>query len=162
LEFAGQNSFEIISILIAAVALIYAALAFRASKQAIKATKESNVAALRVKVQEGISEVERSFLVLQESCLHTRREWESHASRHYPVLGSSFSNSIFSEPDETVHISKIERTGSKVFRELLSSVPEPNASAPAELHQFIERARCASTRIERLKLGLELPKPLRH
>ena len=150
------------SILIAAVALVYAALAFHASKQAIKATKDANADTLRVKVQESISEAERSFLILQESCLLMRRKWDRHTSRHYPVLRSSFGKSMFAELDETLHISAIEQTGAKVLRELLSSAPEPNASTPSELHQFIERASFASKQIERLKLGLEGPKAPRH
>lgn len=162
LEFVVQNAFEIVSVLIAAGALFYAALAFRASKQAIKATKESDITALLVKAQDGISDAKRSFLLLQEACLLMRREWENHKSQHFPTLGSDFGRSMFAEPDETQHISEIERTGSKALNELLASIPEFDASTSLELHQFIARAQSASTQIERLKLGLEGPKPLRH
>lgn len=157
-----QNAFEIVSILIAASALIYAALAFSASKQAIKATKESEITVLQVKAQDGISDAKRSFLLLQEACLLTRREWENHKSRHFPVLGSDLGRSMFAEPDETRHISEIERTGSKTLNELLASIPKFDAPTSSELHRFIARAQSASTQIERLKLGLEGPKPLRH
>ena len=162
MEFVVQNSFEIVSILISAGALFYAALAFSTSKQAIKATRESDITALQVKAQDGISDAKRSFLLLQEACLLTRREWDNHKSRHFPTFGSNFGRSMFAEPDETQHISNIERTGSRALTELLASIPKPDASASSELHQFIARAQSTSTQIERLKLGLEGPKPLRH
>lgn len=162
MEFVGRNAFEIVSILISAGALFYAALAFSTSKQAIKATRESDITALQVKAQDGISDAKRSFLLLQEACLLTRREWDNHASQHFPTLGSNFGRSMFAEPNETQHISNIERTGSNTLNELLASIPKSETSAPSEMHQFIARAQSASTQIERLKLGLEGPKPLRH
>lgn len=162
MEFVVRNAFEIVSILISAGALLYAALAFNTSKQAIKATKDSDITALQVKVQDGISDAKRSFLSLQEACLLTRREWENHKSKHFPALGSNLGRSMFAEPEETQHISNIERIGTKALNELLASIPKSDAPASSELHQFIARAQSASMQIERLKLGLEGPKPLRH
>lgn len=162
MEFVVQNAFEIVSILISAGALLYAALAFSTSKQAIKATKDSDIIALQVKVQDGISDAKRSFLSLQEACLLTRREWEDHKSKHFPALGSNLGRSMFAEPEETQHISNIERTGSKALNELLASIPKSDAPASSELHQFIARAQTAPMQIERLKLGLKGPKPFRH
>lgn len=157
-----RNAFEIVSILIAAGALVFAALAFNTSKKAIKATKESDITALQIKAQDSISDAKRSFLLLQEACLLTRRDWENHKSQHFPALGSHFGRSMFAEPDETQHISKIERTGSKALNELLGSIPKSDALASSTLHQFIAKAQSASTQIEQLKLGLEGPRPLRH
>lgn len=162
MEFVVQNAFEIVSILISAGALLYAALAFSTSKQAIKATRESDITALQVKAQDGISDARRSFLLLQEACLLTRREWDNHKSQHFPALGDNFGRSMFAEPDETQHISNIEQAGSKALNELLETIPKSDASTSSELHQFIARAQSASAQIERLKLGLEGPKPLRH
>jgi len=162
LEFVSQNAFEIVSLLISAGALLYAALAFSTSKQAIKATRESDITALQVKAQDGISDARRSFLLLQEACLLTRREWDNHKNQHFPALGGNFGRSMFAEPDETQHISNIEQTGSKALNELLETIPKSDASTSAELHQFIARAQSACAQIERLKLGLEGPKPLRH
>ena len=162
MEFVVQNAFEIVSILISAGALFYAALAFSTSKQAIKATRESDINALQLKAQDGISDAKRSFLLLKEACNLTRREWDDHKSQHFPALGSNFKRSMLAEPDETQHISNIERTGSKALNELLASTPKSDALTSTELHQFIARAQSASTQIEQLKLGLEKPKPLRH
>ena len=162
MEFVLQNSFEIVSILISAGALFYAALAFSISKQAIKAARDSDITALQVKAQDGISDAKRSFLLLQEACLLTRREWDNHKTRHFPALSSNIGRSIFAEPDETQHIRSIEQTGSKALNELLDSIPKSDAPTSSELHQFVARAQSASAQIERLKLGLEGPKPLRH
>lgn len=162
MELVVQNAFEIVSILIAAGALFYAALAFSASKQAIKATRESDITALQVKAQDGISDAKRSFLSLQEACLLTRREWDNHKSQHFPSLGSSFGRSVFAVPEETQHISEIEQTGSTALNGLLASIPKSDASTTSDLYEFIAKAQSASTQIERLKLGLEGPKPFRH
>ncbi|SDP79323.1 hypothetical protein SAMN04488512_1501 [Sulfitobacter litoralis] len=162
MEFVVQNAFEILSILISAGALVYAALAFRTSRQAIKAARDSDITALQVKAQDSISAAERSMLILQEACRQTRQEWDRHKTRHFPALGGNLGGSMFAEPEETRHIRKIERAGLKTLKELIASRPKPDALAPSELHQFIARAQSASTHIERLKLGLKGPKPLRH
>ncbi|MEP0154432.1 hypothetical protein [Pseudophaeobacter sp.] len=162
MEFVVRNVFEILSLLISAGALIFAGLAFSAAKQAILATKESDITALQVKAQDGISDAKRSFLLLQEACLLTRRDWENHKSQHFPQFGDDFGRSMFAEPDETQHISEIERTGSEALHELLASIPNSDTSTSSALHQFIAKAQFTSTQIERLKLGLEGPKPFRH
>ncbi|QEE34990.1 hypothetical protein FTO60_04240 [Octadecabacter sp. SW4] len=161
MEFISQNVFEIVSIFIAAAALVYAALAFSASKQALKITRDSDTTAMRVKVQDGLSNAERSFLLLQEACQTTRRDWENHNRQHLPSLGSSFGRSMFGESDETQHISAIERSGSQVLRELMATVPKPDVLDAPELETFIKKAQSASMQIERLKFGLEGPRPLR-
>ncbi|KII17711.1 hypothetical protein [Phaeobacter sp. S60] len=162
MEFVVQNAFDILSILISAGALLYAALAFRTSKQAIKAARDSDITALQVKAQDSILDAKRSMLILQEACLQTRQEWDRHKTQHFPALGRNLARSMFAEPKETQHIGTIECTGLKTLEELLASTPEPDALSPSELHRFIARAHSASTQIERLKLDLEGPKPLRH
>ena len=162
LGFVAQNGFEIVSILIAAAALVYAVLAFNASKQAISASREANIAALQVKAQDGISDARRSFLSLQEACLLTRREWDNHKSKHFPAFGSQAGYSMFAEPEETQHIRKIELVGSKALEELLASTPKSGSSDSSEWHEFIARAQSVSTSIGRLKLSLEGPKPFPH
>lgn len=162
MEFVIQNAFEILSILISAGALLYAALAFRTSKQAIKVARDSDITALHLRAQDSISGAKRSLLKLEEACHQTRREWDNHRTRHFPAFGSDLERSMFSGPEETQHISSIERAGLKTLEELLALTPKPDVSAPSELHQFIARAQSASTHIERLKLGLKGPKPFRH
>ena len=161
MEFAAQIAFEIVSTLIAAAALVYAALAFSASKKAIEAFEKSNVAALQVKAQDTVSDAKRSFLSLQEACSRTRREWDAHNMEQFPTIGSSFGKSFFEEPQETQHISTIERVGSKSLDELLASFPECETARPEEWPEFIAKAQSTSTGIERLKLRLEGPKPRR-
>jgi hypothetical protein len=162
LEFVNQNVFEIVSVFIAAAALVYAALAFGASKQALKITRDSDTTAMRVKVQDGLSNAERSFLLLQEACQATRRDWENHNRQHFPPLSSNIGRSMFGESDETQRISGIERAGSQVLRVLMEKVPEPDVLDASELESFIKKAQSASMQIERLKFGLEGPRPLRH
>lgn len=151
------HAFEVISMLIAGAALIYAALAFKAAKHAIQATKDSDMTALRVKVLDGTSEAERSFLKLQDACQTTRDLWERHIDIHYPVLGSGFER-----PKETRHIAELEREGSKLLRELINPASIAGKAGTVDLEGYIRHAQAASVQIERLKLRLEAPKPLRH
>lgn len=160
-EFISQNVLEIVSTLIAAAALVYAALAFSASKQALKITRDSDTTAMRVKVQDGLSHAERSFLLLQEACQTTQRDWENHNRQHFPTMGSNLGRSMFGESDETRHILGIERAGSQVLRELMAKVPDPDVLDAPELETLIRKAQSTSMQIERLKLGLEGPRPLR-
>lgn len=150
-----QHAFEAISILIAAAALVYAALAFKAAKQAVQATRDSDMTALRVKVQDGISGAARSLLKLQKACQSTRDGWKKHRNKRYPTLGNGLGRA-----DETRHIGEIERAGSKLLRELHSSAPKTGKENAVDLEGFTKKAHSASVQIERLKFGLEAPKPL--
>lgn len=60
LEPVAGNLFDIASLLIAAGALIFSALAFRIAKQALVAAERSDLAALKLKAQEGRARAERS------------------------------------------------------------------------------------------------------
>ena len=162
MDFVLQAAFDVISILISAGALLYAALAFRTSKQAIKAARDSDITALKVKAQDCISDAERSMLSLQEACLQTRQKWDRHNARQFPKFGVNFGGSMLGEPEDTRHIREIECKGLKMLEELLSLTPMPDALAPSDLHQFVARAQSTTTQIERLKLRLDGPKPAQH
>lgn len=151
--FVVQTAFEIGLILISAGARVYAALAFSTSKQALKAAKFSDITALQVNAQGGISDAEHSFLSLQETCLLTWRELDNYKNKHFPALGGNFGHSMLAELGETQHISHIDPSGSKALNELLASIPQTDTSASSELHQFITGAQSANMQIEPLKLG---------
>ncbi|SFS22265.1 hypothetical protein [Yoonia litorea] len=152
LNLAAQHAFEIISLLIAAAALVYAALAFKAAKHAVQATKDSDLTALRVKMQDSISGAERSLIRLQEACQATRLQWENKNDRAFPVLGTGFF-----DRSETDHIQELEHAGFKLLQELAATAPKATSST-TEIEAFIGRARTASVQIERLKFRLECPK----
>jgi len=152
-----QHAFEAVSMFISGVALVYAALAFKAAKHAIQATRDSDMTALRVKVMDGISEAERGFLKLQKSCQMTRDHWEKHLDEHYPTFGRGFE-----PPKETRHIADLERTGRKLLGELIDRSPITGKEDALNLEDYIRHAQFTSVQIERLNLSLEMPKPLGH
>ncbi len=153
LDLVAQRVFEIISLLIAVAALVYAALAFKTAKHAIQATKDSDLTALRVKMQEGISDAERSLIRLHDACHETRLQWENRHDRHMPVLGNGLGFG-----SETDHIRELEYTGASLLEDLAVSAPKAATSNADEIEAFIAKAQSASVQIERLKFRLETPK----
>jgi hypothetical protein len=154
LNFVATHAFEFAGLLVSVAALVYAALAFRAANQAIHLAKASNMAVLRLKVQDELSAAERSFHKLQESCRDTRSQWERHLKKHYPSLGRAFS-----PPEETKHIAELEQAGRRLLQELKDTVPHNPMSEAAETEVFVKRAHAAAMQIERLAFDLEAPKP---
>ncbi len=149
----AQRAFEVISLLIAAAALVYAALAFRAAKHAVRATKDSDLTALRVKMLDGISDARRSLIRLHEACQATRNQWEDMNGRHFPVLGNGLGFR-----SETDHIGELETAGTRLLDELSALAPKAETSKAADIEAFIARAQSASVQIERLKFKLEAPR----
>lgn len=154
-SFAGRM-FDVVSILIAIAALVYAALAFKAAKQAIQATKDSDLTALRVKIHDEILEAERIFLSLQQECQMTRTQWVAHFDAHYPPFGRGFANS-----KELREVSEVESEGREILQKLHTSACTAERVRTSELEDFVRTAQFASIEIARLKFRLEKPKPLR-
>lgn len=153
LDLIGKNFFEVISSLLAAVALVYAALAFRVSKQALEAGKESDLAALKLKAHEGREKLDRSFLSLQSACHEMRGRWEDHHGRHFPTLGS-----CDYRLDDTRHISEIENEGRKLLSPLALNLSQLREMDSVALEDYIQRTNQAAVRIEKLSFRLSPPK----
>ncbi len=85
---AGEYLFEVVSLLIAAAALYYAALAFRVAKRALLTSQESDKVTLKLMAQERRAQAERSFLSLQSACHDMRSQWDVHHDRHFPMLAA--------------------------------------------------------------------------
>lgn len=147
--------FEGASLLIAAGALIYAALALRVSKRALTAAEGSNLAYLKLKAHERRARAERSFLSLQSACQDMRSRWELHHDRHYPKMGSQDFRR-----DDTRHIAEVEREGRELLRPLELELQEIGVLDSDALEDYIRRADRAAMRIEQLTLRLSPPKQL--
>lgn len=157
LNYAASHAFEITSLLISLAALVYAALALKAARQAILITKESDLSALRLRAQDEFSAAERSFHELRAACHQTRGKWARHIEKHYPVLGRKFG-----QPTETSHIAELEKVGREMLQELKDATPHAAASDAAALENFIRQAQAAAMQIERLAFDLEDPKSFGH
>lgn len=153
----AEHAFEIASLLVSGAALVYAALAHTAARQAIQIAKETDIAALRLKAQDECCAAERSFHKLQEACHQTRRLWERHIEKHYPILGRKFG-----QPEETRHIAEVEKTGRELLLELKDATPVAATRNAAELENFIRQAQTAAMQIERLAFDLDGPKSFGH
>ncbi|WP_299478117.1 hypothetical protein [uncultured Roseibium sp.] len=150
-----DHFFDGASLLLAACALIYAALALRVAKKALVTAKMSDLATLKLKAHEGRERAEQSFLSLQSACHDTRSQWSLHHDRHFPMLGS-----LHSPQDDTRHISEIEKEGRALLRPLDLSLSELGTKDAAELEDYIQRTHRTATRIEQLRFELSPPKQL--
>ena len=147
--------FEVASLLLAAVALYYAALAFRVAKRALLTAQESDIVTLKLKAHEGRAKAERSFLSLQSACHDVRRQWEVHHDRYFPQLGiHDF------RQDETRHITEVENEGRQLLKPLALNLSDMGALDVAELENYIQRADQSAVRIEQLTFRLSPPKQL--
>ncbi|MFA9229648.1 MAG: hypothetical protein ACEQSU_02710 [Microgenomates group bacterium] len=153
----AANAFEVASLGLSVAALVYAALALRAARQAILIAKESEMAALRLKAQDEFSAVERSFDKLQMACHQTRSQWERHVEKHYPAFGRKIG-----QPKGTRHIAELEKTGRGLLLELKNVTPIAATSDAIKLETFIKKAQAAAIQIERLAFDLEAPKSFGH
>ena len=157
--------FEIATIIIAIFALISAERAIRIAKAALKATRDSNLVALRIRLKESLFDAERSFLTLQSDCQRIREQWEMHHSKHSSRMGGAFSSmrlGIFDSPKEIQDVLTLERNGRMLLAELRNAAPSAEADEEPKLERFIGIARGKSLEIERLRLRLEQPRPFPH
>ncbi|WP_213214375.1 hypothetical protein [Roseibium polysiphoniae] len=148
-----NHFFEGASLLLAAGALIYAAMALRVAKQALVTAKMSDVATLKLKAHEGRERAEQIFLSLQSTCHDTRSQWSLHHDRHCPTLGSQ----DFRQ-DDTRHISEIENQGRTLLRPLEIDLSELGTMDAAALEDYIQLAHRTAARIEKLRFRLSPPK----
>ncbi|WP_289032291.1 hypothetical protein [uncultured Roseibium sp.] len=155
LSFITDHFFDGASLLLAAGALIYAALALRVAKQALVTAKMSDVATLKLKAHEGRERAEKSFLSLQSACHDTRSQWNLHHDHHYPTLGSQ----DFRQ-DDTRHISEIENEGRTLLGPLELGLSELGTMDVAALEDYIQMAHRTAARIEQLRFRLSPPKQL--
>jgi len=149
LGFMGDYLFELLSLLIAAAALLYAALAFRVAKQAIQTAKDSDLAALKLKAHEGRARAERSFLSLQSACKDIRSQWNIHHDRHFPKLGANDYRR-----DDTHHISEAESEGRKLLMQLALGPSELGKMDAAALEKYIHWTDETALKIEHLAARL--------
>ena len=150
---------EVASLLLAAAALVYAALAFRASRQALETAKESDLAALKLKANEGWAKAERSFLSLQTACRDMLERWEAHHNRQRtkPVLGAGFEVRD-DRLDDTHHILVVEDEGRNLLKPLANDLSELGNMDGCALEAYIQLADRSALRIEQLELRLSPPK----
>ncbi len=153
IEFFAGYFFEVSSLLLAAAALYYAALAFRVAKRALLTSQESDKVTLKLKAQEARAQAERSFLSLQSACHDIRGQWDIHHSRHFPALGDPHFRQ-----DDTSHITEVETEGRKLLRPLALNLSELGALDVAELEDYIQRADQSAVIIEQLAFRLSPPK----
>lgn len=144
-----------VSLLIAVSALIYAALAFRVSRQALKSAEMTHFAELKMKAHEGRARAERSFLLLKTACHEMQKQWDLHHGSHYPTLGSR----EFRQND-TRHILEIESEGRKLLAPLGLKQPDLAKFRASDLEDYIRKADHTAIKIEQLVLSLSSPKPI--
>ena len=151
--------FEVASLLIAAAALVFAALAFRDSRRTLQIAKESDLTALKLKALEGRAKAERSYLSLLTACNDMREQWEAYHNRQRtrPVLGAGFGLRD-DRLDDTRHISNVENEGRKLLKPLAHDLSELGGMDDSALEEYIQLADQSALRIEQLAFRLSPPK----
>lgn len=155
LGFLGEHFFEAASLILAAGALIFAALAFRVAKQAIAINEASELAILKLKAFERRTRAERGFLSLQSHCQDFRNRWHVHHDRHGPKLSSQ----DFRKKDIR-NIDEVENKGRNLLKPFAHDISEMEALDAAALKDYIQRADQSALRIEQLAFRLSPPKQL--
>ncbi len=146
---------EIVPIIIALVALYYAALAYRLARKTAHNTATSDLMKLRLQARSCITDVEKSLLTLQSACAANRQTWEQHAQKHYPKL----SLHPFATPEEFKHISSIEDQGAKLAVDARNAFSGLNDMTASELEAAIHQTGGVGAQIERLAHRLKDPQP---
>lgn len=147
--------FQLVSLLVALTALIYAALAFRVAKQALNSAKDSDLATLKLRAYDGRAKVQRSFFSLQSACQGIRQQWQFHHDHHHPPFG--FQDHRL---NDTRHIAEIESEGRSLLVQLALGLAELEAMDAVALEEYIKRTDETALSIEQLTLRLTPPKKI--
>lgn len=142
--------FEAVSLIIAIVALSYAARANHMSKSAAKAAENSQLASLRIEAKSRLAEAHRSALSLRSNCQQNRSAWEQYANKHLPSLAGR-------PTAELSDIDVLAKEGAALLHRIdqhLANIDELNA---AQLERGCQEAEIAALDIERLIYRLNRP-----
>jgi len=151
IDWMANQWLELASLLIAIVALFYAALAYNSSRNATTAARASNLANLRIQAKLTLSEANRSLFSLHSSCQASRADWEQYKRKHMPSLGGT------RPAPELTNIAQVEREGAVLLQEIedyFAPIDEMNAT---QLEKGFQDARVAALEIEKLAGRLEGP-----
>jgi len=142
-----------VSLMIACIALFYAVRASNISKNAADAALTSDLIGLKLKANDSLTEIDRSFQVLQRNCNQTRADWDRHIRKHIPPLGPPSSRM----PEQLSYISKVERNGTVLLqnaKQNLAGIEELNTT---QLACKLAEIRTTAIEIEGLVAQLEGP-----
>lgn len=141
---------EVASLLIAIIALIFAALAYHLTKQAADSAKISDTLNLRGQAKSALSEARSKFLMLQGDCRMVKDSWDIYERKHLPSLRRP-------NLDAQNNIQEIERRGAAILSKAQQEFGEVDDLNSEQLMQLIETADASKLEFERLSGRLERP-----
>lgn len=150
IDWMANHWLELASVVIAIVALFYAALAYNSSRDTATAARTSELVNLRIQAKSSLAEAKRSFLSLRSSCQASRADWDQYARKHLPSLGSR-------PVVELSSISQVQREGAALLREVSQYFAPVDEMEAAQLEKGFQDAKAAALEIERLAGRLEGP-----
>lgn len=149
---ALNNPLEFYTAIVATFGVAFWAIDRRSMMAAIKATKGSEITALRLERHKTEASVERSFVTLQVQCQVTRNAWQNHDRRNGPMLRSPLHVS-----EEQKEIRRIEREARVYLDRLKASAPKLDSVDIEQLEAFFTAAN--RTALDFARLESQLPKP---
>ena len=148
-----SNALELFSLLIASVALLYAARAYHLTKRTWKTTLNSETSELKLRAKTALVDANRSLELLRGRCHDTQSQWDAHDRKNnFMTLGNGFH-----EGPEIINNAKVQRQGMRMLDGLRDSFSDLDQLSRNELEKRLLDAKHVATQIESLARQLQGP-----
>jgi hypothetical protein len=139
------------SLAVAILALWYAKLAYRSSKDAAAATRVSELANLRNQAKASLADAERSLISLRGSVQMKQKEWDHYERKHMPIFGQR------RIPAELQRNAQIQQQGYALLQDVNRYFAQIDGMNVSQLEKGFQEAKSANLKIERFIGDLEIP-----
>jgi hypothetical protein len=146
------NPLDFYTAVVATLGVAFWMLDRRSMKAALKATKSTEINALRLERQKTEASVEQSFATFQLKCQATRGAWRHHEWQNGPKLRSPLHSS-----EEEKEIRQLELAARANLEQLNASAPDAGSFDVEELAAYFSEAN--RTSLEFARLASQLPEP---
>lgn len=141
---------EVVGLIVASTAAVYAALAYRTARRAADHAKVASLASLRVEARSRLVAAKRNYAALTRRCNDLYREWQADISKNGPLLTRHRS-----KPPPIITTTR--RDGNTIMQQLKRKSHDLNSSDAATLERLIADADAAIVQIDALAVRLEEP-----
>ena len=150
------NWLELVGVSLALAAIVHTQLLQRAWDKAASARSEADLMKLRLRANDAVSEVEKSFLALQVACENNRRNWKQYRDKHLAPLSSA----RFRRPRELEQVRAIEIEAYKLAESVRGEFSSIRKMSASELEEALHDTRHAALDISKLVRRLEEPQQI--
>ncbi len=154
--------FDAVALVVAVVAIFISLNAQKVSRKNAEASQEAELAAMRLRAKDALSDAKKSYLEVKAACSQCRTSWERHNDKHSPAFGSSRTRNLFGEvdhPHEMKETWNVEREARSMLNSLEERFVNLGQKNPDELEALIDSSSLVGVDIRSLTLRLQEPKP---